>query len=53
MPVLTNTETTDKPVELEEGSSAPLMVQLRSVTKTYTNGINGLLDVNLEVKKKA
>ncbi len=58
MPVLTNTQTTDNPAELEEGSSqepnesAALMVQLRSVTKTYTNGINGLLDVNLEVKKK-
>ena len=58
MPVLTNTQTTDNPVEIQEGptqqpnESGPLMVQLRSVTKTYTNGIDGLLDVNLEVKKK-
>ncbi|MBW4669370.1 MAG: cell division ATP-binding protein FtsE [Cyanomargarita calcarea GSE-NOS-MK-12-04C] len=58
MPVLTNTQTTDKPVELQEGcsqqpnESGSLMVQLRSVTKTYTNGIDGLLDVNLEIKKK-
>jgi cell division transport system ATP-binding protein len=58
MPVLTNTQTTENSVELQEGKSqepnesAPLMVQLRSVTKTYTNGIDGLLDVNLFVKKK-
>jgi cell division transport system ATP-binding protein len=58
MPVLINTETTDNPVELQESKSQqpnesiPVMVQLRSVSKTYTNGIDGLLDVNLEVKKK-
>jgi cell division transport system ATP-binding protein len=58
MPVLINTQTTDNPVELQESKSqqpnesTPVMVQLRSVTKTYTNGIDGLLDVNLEVKKK-
>jgi cell division transport system ATP-binding protein len=54
MPVLINTETTDNPVELQESKSQqpnesiPVMVQLRSVSKTYTNGIDGLLDVNLE-----
>ena len=35
-----------------DGSNTPAMVQLRSVTKTYTNGYEALLDVTLEVKQK-
>ncbi|MBH8561163.1 cell division ATP-binding protein FtsE [Nostoc sp. CENA67] len=51
-------EKTDKSVDREDstpqqdGSNSPAMVQLRSVTKTYTNGYEALLDVNLEVKQK-
>ncbi|QSJ14867.1 cell division ATP-binding protein FtsE [Nostoc sp. UHCC 0702] len=51
-------EKTDKSVEREDsttqqdGSNTPAMVQLRSVTKTYTNGYEALLDVTLEVKQK-
>lgn len=50
-------EKTDKSVDREDSTtqqdgSKPAMVQLRSVTKTYTNGYEALLDVNLEVKQK-
>lgn len=51
-------EKTDKSVDREDsttqqdGSNTPAMVQLRSVTKTYTNGYEALLDVSLEVKQK-
>lgn len=49
---------TDRSVRREESetqqqsSNNAAMVQLRSVTKTYTNGFDALLDVNLEVKRK-
>lgn len=35
----------------QHNDSAAVMVQLRSVTKTYPNGCHALLDVNLEVKQ--
>jgi cell division transport system ATP-binding protein len=35
----------------QRDTSAEVMVQLRSVSKTYANGCCALLDVNLEVKK--
>ncbi|GBE93105.1 cell division ATP-binding protein FtsE [Nostoc cycadae] len=41
----------DNKLPQESGSHTPI-VQLRSVTKTYNNGCNGLLDVSLEVKAK-
>ncbi len=49
---------TDKSIHQEDSknqqhsSNTAAMVQLRSVTKTYTNGYDALLDVNLEVKQK-
>ncbi len=54
MPVLTTNNTTDQSVHLQDGGkqhsdNATVMVQLRSVTKTYTNGASVLSDVNLEV----
>ncbi len=48
--VIPNT-TTDKSPNLQERENAAVMVQLQSVTKTYANGSNALLDVNLEVKQ--
>ncbi|WGV27548.1 cell division ATP-binding protein FtsE [Halotia branconii] len=36
----------------QPSSNISAIVQLRSVTKTYTNGYDALLDVNLEVKQK-
>ncbi|BAZ49464.1 cell division ATP-binding protein FtsE [Nostoc sp. NIES-4103] len=51
-------EKTDKSVDREDsttqqdGSNTAAMVQLRSVTKTYTNGYEALLNVSLEVKQK-
>jgi len=56
MPVLTTNKTTDQSVPLpddkqQHSSSDKVMVQLRSVTKTYPNGANVLSDVNLEVKQ--
>jgi cell division transport system ATP-binding protein len=49
MPVTTqNQEDQDT---LQDGSTAATMVQLRSVTKTYGNGSEALLDASLEVKK--
>jgi cell division transport system ATP-binding protein len=58
MPVLTTPNTTDKSINTEDhntqehSSNTSAMVQLRSVTKTYTNGCHALLNVNLEVKHK-
>ncbi|OUL30773.1 cell division ATP-binding protein FtsE [Nostoc sp. T09] len=58
MPVLTTQPTNHKFVHPEDSdnqkhsSNAAAILQLRSVTKTYTNGCHALLDVNLEVKKK-
>jgi cell division transport system ATP-binding protein len=51
MPVLITPGTTDKSINRED-SCNNVMVQLRSVTKTYTNGCHALLDVNLEIKQK-
>jgi cell division transport system ATP-binding protein len=51
MPVFTNTQTIKEEFQ-ENNTSTGAMVQLRSVTKTYTNGCQALLDVNLEVKQK-
>jgi cell division transport system ATP-binding protein len=48
MPVLTNPETADQ----KECKTQTNMVQLRSVTKTYSNNCHALLDINLEVKQK-
>ncbi|WP_414527468.1 cell division ATP-binding protein FtsE [Nodularia chucula] len=56
MPVLTTPNTTDKSNQTAESQNQPdsnargAMVQLRSVTKTYTNGCQALLDVNLDIK---
>ncbi|MEA5581938.1 cell division ATP-binding protein FtsE [Nodularia harveyana UHCC-0300] len=58
MPVSITPKTTDKSINTAEdnnqshGSTKAAMVQLRSVTKTYGNGCEALLDVNLEVKKQ-
>jgi cell division transport system ATP-binding protein len=58
MPVLTTQEATHKFVHAEgsdtqkHSSSTDVILQLSSVTKTYSNGSHALLDVNLEVKKK-
>lgn len=51
MAVLTPNTATDKSPNLQEHENAAVMVQLRSVTKTYGNGANALLNVNLEVKQ--
>ncbi|MBD2292288.1 cell division ATP-binding protein FtsE [Anabaena sphaerica FACHB-251] len=42
------TEDTDSQ---QQGSQAGAMVELRSVTKTYTNGYHALLDVSINIKK--
>ncbi len=58
MPVLTTPGTTNKFVYREESETkqqndiASVILQLRSVTKTYSNGCHALLDVNLQVKQK-
>jgi cell division transport system ATP-binding protein len=58
MPVLTTQPTNHKVVPTEDNdnqkhsSNSAAILQLCSVTKTYTNGCHALLDVNLEVKKK-
>jgi cell division transport system ATP-binding protein len=59
MQVITNARDTENNLPQQEdatgedNSSVPtVMVQLRSVTKTYANKCCGLLDVNLEVKHK-
>ena len=56
MPVITPNNKTDKSVDFtrenqDKQSSSKLMVKLHSVTKTYPNGANALLDANLSVKK--
>ncbi len=56
MPVLTTNKTTEQYVHLQDGDqqhsdNATVIVQLRSVTKTYTNGASVLSNVNLEVKQ--
>ena len=57
MPVLTTQVKTDNSVHREDnktqqhGSNTTVKVQLQSVTKTYTNGCQALLNANLEVKK--
>jgi cell division transport system ATP-binding protein len=58
MPVVTTKETINQSVQLQDreteqsSENAAVMVELRSVTKTYTNGCHGLLDVNLLIKQK-
>ncbi|MGH1392621.1 MAG: cell division ATP-binding protein FtsE [Trichormus sp.] len=55
MPVLTHPVTTaqdNNQQQQKQDSIINNMVQLRAVTKTYSNGCHALLDVNLEVKKK-
>ncbi|AFY53606.1 cell division ATP-binding protein FtsE [Rivularia sp. PCC 7116] len=56
MPVITPNNTIGKSTDfhnqkndLDNGSK--LMVKLRSVQKTYANGVNALLDANLSIKK--
>lgn len=57
MPILTSQENTDKSAHGEDGESkqhssqTAAMVQLRGVTKTYTNGYDALLDVSIEIKQ--
>jgi ABC-type multidrug transport system fused ATPase/permease subunit len=57
-PVLTTPETANKFVHNEEsatqqnGGVSSVILQLRSVTKTYNNGCHALLNVNLKVKQK-
>ncbi|MFH7024470.1 MAG: cell division ATP-binding protein FtsE [Heteroscytonema crispum UTEX LB 1556] len=57
MPVVTTKETTDRSIHLQDketqqsSQDAAVMVQLRSVTKSYTNGCHALLDTNLEIKQ--
>ena len=56
MPVITPNNTINKSVDFakenqEKQSSSQLMVKLRSVTKTYPNGANALVDANLSIKK--
>jgi cell division transport system ATP-binding protein len=56
MPVITPNNTINKSVDLQnqknsKEKSTEFMVQLRSVTKTYGNGSNALVDVNLSIKK--
>ncbi|MBN3949904.1 MAG: cell division ATP-binding protein FtsE [Nostoc sp.] len=57
MPVLTTQVKKDKSVHREDsktkqqGSNTTAKVQLQSVTKTYNNGCDALLNVNLGVKK--
>ncbi|YAF97059.1 MAG: cell division ATP-binding protein FtsE [Nodularia sp. CChRGM 3473] len=56
MPVLITPRTTEKSINSEESKTqqhsrgANAMVQLHSITKTYTNGCHALVDVSLEVK---
>lgn len=49
MPLLTNPVTTEN---VQDDHQEHYMVQLRSVSKTYSNGCHALLDVNLKVKQK-
>ncbi|WP_017654316.1 cell division ATP-binding protein FtsE [Fortiea contorta] len=58
MSVFTNSATTKKFVHPDNGetqqhsSPTSIVLQLRSVTKTYDNGYQALLDVNIEVKQQ-
>ena len=56
MPVITPNNTINKSVDLQnqknsKENSTEFMVRLRSVTKTYANGANALIDANLSIKK--
>ncbi|MDY6902924.1 MAG: cell division ATP-binding protein FtsE [Cyanobacteriota bacterium] len=56
MSVVTPNNTIDKSVDFDrknqdKQSSSQLMVKLRSVTKTYPNGANALVDANVSIKK--
>ncbi|AFZ58179.1 cell division ATP-binding protein FtsE [Anabaena cylindrica FACHB-243] len=57
MSILRTPEKTDASVDREgkegqsQGSQAETMVELRSVSKTYTNGYHALLDVSINIKK--
>jgi cell division transport system ATP-binding protein len=57
MPILTTPEKTDTSVKREDtvsqqqDSQTGTMVKLSSVSKTYTNGYNALLDVSIDIKK--
>jgi cell division transport system ATP-binding protein len=55
MPVLTTDDSKQTVLQQEQEtqphSDDAMMVQLRAVTKTYTNGQDALTDINLEVKK--
>jgi cell division transport system ATP-binding protein len=51
MSILFPNQTQDREIQEQDSSLAAMMVQLRSVTKTYTNGCPALLDINLQVKK--
>ncbi len=51
-PEQTNTSVDNKVQDSQQqGNQAQTMVELRSVTKTYTTGYHALLDVSLEIKK--
>ena len=58
MSVFTTHRTAKKSFHTEDSDTqqpsdnAAVMVKLRSVTKTYTNGCHALLDVNLDIKHK-
>ncbi len=57
MAILTTPETTDTSVQREDtvsqqqDSQTGTMVELRCVSKTYTNGYNAVLDVSINIKK--
>ncbi|MGH8002002.1 MAG: ATP-binding cassette domain-containing protein, partial [Brasilonema sp.] len=58
MVVLTTQKPTDKfvltqnsEINKQHSGSIAAIVQLRSVSKTYTNGCHALVNINLEVKK--
>lgn len=56
MPVVTPNNTVNKSVDFarenqDKQTSSQLMVKLHSVTKTYPNGVNALVDANLNIKK--
>ena len=56
MPVVTPNDTINKSVDSarknqDKQSSSQLMVKLHSVTKTYLNGANALVDANLNIKR--
>ena len=56
MATIANNNTIEKSVDFQndnknQDNCSNLMLQLRSVTKTYTNGANALLDANLTIKK--